>query len=200
MLSLLVPLDGNTLANLFDLPMTVWEKVVRTICVYLGITLVLRFVGKRLMAQMNNMDLVVVLLLSNVVQNAIIGDDNSLTGGLLGALVLVVFNALIDRLAQAWPTLKWLLDGKPAEVITDGEIDHAAVTRLGITDNELVAALRQQGADAAHEVQRAALLPSGELMVKLKRGEQSATRDELAAAVAEIKAYLDERLKPAADA
>ncbi len=199
MLSLLVPLDGNTLANLFDLPMSVWEKVARTILVYLGITIILRLVGKRLMAQMNNMDLVVVLLLSNVVQNAIIGNDNSLTGGLLGALVLVVFNALLDRLAQAWPTLKWLLDGKPADVITDGKIDHVAVTRLGITDNELVAALRQQGADAAHEVQRAALLPSGELMVKLKRGEQSATRDELTAAVAEIKAYLDERLKPASD-
>ena len=190
--------DWAALLTGMDIPPV--EKIVRTIAVYLGILILVRLGGKRLLAQMNNLDLVVVLLLSNVVQNAIIGDDNSLTGGLLGALVLVVFNALIDRLAQAWPTLKWLLDGKPAEVITDGEIDHAAVTRLGITDNELVAALRQQGADAAHEVQRAALLPSGELMVKLKRGEQSATRDELAAAVAEIKAYLDERLKPAADA
>ena len=65
------------------------EKVIRTVVVYLAIAVIIRIAGKRLMAQMNSLDLVVILLLSNVVQNAIIGADNSLSGGLLGAVVLV---------------------------------------------------------------------------------------------------------------
>ena len=83
--------------DLLHLPMPAAEKVIRTVAVYLGILIVIRVAGKRLMGQMNSQDLVVVLLLSNVVQNAIIGEDNSLIGGLLGAVVLVVVNAGLDR-------------------------------------------------------------------------------------------------------
>ena len=83
--------------DLLHLPMPAAEKVIRTVAVYLGILIVIRVAGKRLMGQMNSQDLVVVLLLSNVVQNAIIGEDNSLVGGLLGAVVLVVVNAGLDH-------------------------------------------------------------------------------------------------------
>ena len=80
-----------------------WEKVVRTVLVYVAILLIIRVAGKRLMAQMNSQDLVVVLLLSNVVQNAIIGNDNSLAGGVLGAVVLVAINTALT--AGPWSAL-----------------------------------------------------------------------------------------------
>ena len=76
-----------------------WEKILRTVVVYLGILILIRVAGKRLLAQMNSLDLVVILLLSNVVQNAIIGPDNSVLGAMIGAVVLVGFNALLDRFA-----------------------------------------------------------------------------------------------------
>ncbi len=76
------------------------EKVIRTVAVYLGVLLLLRLAGKRDLAQLNTSDLVVLLLLSNVVQNAVIGDDNSLVGGLVGAVALVAVNSVIVRLVQ----------------------------------------------------------------------------------------------------
>ena len=84
-----------------SMDISLWEKVLRTIVVYLGIAILIRVAGKRLLAQMSSLDLVVVLLLSNVVQNAIIGPDNSVLGGMIGAVVLIGFNAGLDRLAES---------------------------------------------------------------------------------------------------
>jgi uncharacterized membrane protein YcaP (DUF421 family) len=167
------------------------EKVARTVCVYLGIAALIRFGGKRLMAQMNSLDLVVVLLLSNVVQNALIGPDNSLLGGLVGALVLVGFNAGLDRLAQRFQSVRWFLEGTPTTLISDGRVDEAAVTRLGLTDNELLLALRRLGADHPEEVLVASLEPGGSIVVRLKPEEQSATKLDVATAVEQLKAYID---------
>src|SRR6478735_4177136 len=90
--------------DLLHLQMPAAEKVIRTVAVYLGILIVIRVAGKRLMGQMNSQDLVVVLLLSNVVQNAIIGEDNSLVGGLLGA----VSDASPHIGWEAWNSSRWL--------------------------------------------------------------------------------------------
>src|SRR6478672_256276 len=129
--------------DLFDLQMPVLEKVIRTVVIYLGIALIIRVAGKRLMAQMNSLDLVVVLLLSNVVQNAIIGEDNSLVGGLIGAVVLVAFNAVLDHWSMRSPRLAWLLSGKATQVITDGVVDHHQLRRLGMTEAELTNSIQQ---------------------------------------------------------
>ncbi|MDO4243748.1 MAG: hypothetical protein Q4C85_08345 [Actinomyces sp.] len=98
-------------SDLFVMTVPVADKVLRTVVVYLAIAVLLRVAGKRLMAQMNSLDLVVVLLLSNVVQNAIIGPDNSLLGGLLGAVVLIVVNVAADRWAQRLPRVRWAPGG-----------------------------------------------------------------------------------------
>jgi len=169
---------------------TLWEKVLRTVVVYAAITILIRVAGKRLLGQMNSLDLVVVLLLSNVVQNAIIGPDNSVLGAIVGAVVLVGFNALLDRLSHVSPAMRRLLVGQPTQVIEDGEVDHAALRRLGISLGELDLALRRQGSDEPGQVQVAALEPEGEIVVTLKPGERPATRDDLAAAVAELKALM----------
>jgi uncharacterized membrane protein YcaP (DUF421 family) len=183
---------GSGLSNdLFGLQISFWDKVIRTVVVYLGILLIIRVAGKRLMAQMNSMDLVVVLLLSNVVQNAIIGQDNSLIGGLIGAAVLVVVNAGLDRLAQRSPAVDWLLNGKPTTVVTDGVSDERALSRLGITPEELDNAIHQQGADSVSQVAHAAMEPGGTLTVRLEPGARSASIDDLRRAVDELAARID---------
>jgi uncharacterized membrane protein YcaP (DUF421 family) len=188
-----IAVRSSTVQDLLHIDIPPIEKVLRTVAVYLGILFIIRFAGKRLMAQMNSLDLVVVLLLSNVVQNAIIGQDNSLVGGLLGALVLVVVNALLDRWAQRNSRVDWLLNGRPTVVIRDGEVDDVAVRRLGMSPQELGNALRRQGVDSAAEVAYAAMEPGGTLTVRLKPGERSATIGDLRRAVAELTARLEQR-------
>jgi len=167
------------------------EKVLRTVLVYLAILVIVRVAGKRLLAQMNSLDLVVVLLLSNVVQNAIIGDDNSLVGGVLGAVVLVTANAGLERIAQVFPAFRRVVEGRPTPVVRDGEVIDGALDRLGMTRGELNWALRHQGADRVSEVETATLDPGGSLTVDLKDEEQALSQGEFRAEMARLHARLD---------
>lgn len=182
------------LTDLFSMDMSVWEKIARTIGVYAALLVLIRIFGKKLMAQMNSLDLVVVLLLSNVVQNAIIGDDNTLVGGIIGALVLVVVNWLLDLTASRVPALERLFSGTPTAVITDGRVDARALARLSITSEELAGVIQQQGADDVSEVRRAAILPGGSIVMELDEAAQNLSRAEFADALAELRAHLDARL------
>ena len=179
--------------DLLHLPMPAAEKVIRTIAVYLGILIVIRVAGKRLMGQMNSQDLVVVLLLSNVVQNAIIGEDNSLLGGLLGAAVLVLVNSGLDHWALRNPRVAWVLDGRPTEVVKDGLVDERALARLGLTREELENAIQVHGANSLAEVQRVAFEPGGSITVDLKPDARNATIGDLRRAVDALTARLDAR-------
>ncbi|NYG06850.1 uncharacterized membrane protein YcaP (DUF421 family) [Phycicoccus badiiscoriae] len=178
--------------DLFHLDIPPAEKIIRTIAVYLGILLIIRIAGKRLMAQMNSQDLVVVLLLSNVVQNAIIGNDNSLVGGLLGAAVLVLVNAGLDRWSLHSPRVAELLDGRPTEVVKDGVLDHRALAHVGMSPEELNNAIQKQGADSLSEVQRVALEPGGSITVELRPESRAATIGDLRRAVDALMARLEE--------
>jgi uncharacterized membrane protein YcaP (DUF421 family) len=175
----------------FQIPAT--EKILRTILVYAAVALLIRLFGRRILAQLNLSDLVVVLLLSNVVQNAIIGDDNSLSGGLLGALTLVVVDYLFDRVAFMIKGSERFFDGKPITVVQDGHVDSGKLRRLGIRDGELRTVLHRLGADHASEVEYATLRPGGAFDMSLKRPEQNANAGELDAAVRRIEARIDER-------
>jgi uncharacterized membrane protein YcaP (DUF421 family) len=177
--------------DLLHLPMPAAEKVIRTVAVYLGILIVIRVAGKRLMGQMNSQDLVVVLLLSNVVQNAIIGPDNSLVGGLLGAVVLVLVNAGLDRLTLRSPRLAWLLDGRPTVLVTDGVLDPRGLARLGMTSEELDNAIQAQGADSLSQVRRVAVAPGGSVTVELQPDARNATIGDLRRAVDALTARLE---------
>ena len=170
------------------------EKVIRTVVVYLFIGVLIRVAGKRMMAQLNSFDLVVVLLLSNVVQNAIIGEDNSLVGGLLGAAVLVLFNALMDRVALMGPRSTWLFQGSPTVLVTHGKVDEKAVHRVGLRDHEIMSALHHQGADGPNEVRRASLEPGGTWNIELMRDEQAASFGDLRQAVLDLQRHIDARL------
>ncbi len=180
------------IVNLFthmDLP--VWDKVLRTVTVYLAILVLIRVAGRRLMAQMNSLDLVVVLLLSNVVQNAIIGPDYSLLGGLIGATVLVVGNTILDRFYFTFPRFGRAMEGRPVELIRHGKFDKRAMRAVGVTPYEMAVELGRQGAVEVDQIATASLTPGGSLMMDFEPGDRPITRDELNAAVATIMAKLD---------
>src|SRR5664279_2219110 len=110
------------LDHMFQLPLPVLEKLVRPIIVYLVLVVLLRLFGKRELAQLNPFDLVVLLSLSNTVQNAIIGEDNSVTGGVIGAIGLLAINWLVVRVLFRSPKLTRLLEGRAIVLIRNGQI------------------------------------------------------------------------------
>jgi uncharacterized membrane protein YcaP (DUF421 family) len=181
-------------SDVTELQISSGEKILRTVAVYLGLAILLRLAGKRVLAQLNNFDLVVVLLLSNVVQNAVIGPDDSVSGGLLGAATLLAFNAVYVRLGTRNDRLQWLLEGRPTTLVTQGEFDHARIGRLGLKESEVLAALKHQGADSVDEVESARIDPGGSLLVELDRDAQDASFLELRTEIDRLRAHLDDRL------
>ena len=141
------------------------DKVARTIAVYLFLVLALRLAGKRELAQLNSFDLVVLLLLSNTVQNAIIGPDNSLLGGLLGAAVLLAANYPTVRLGFQHPALARALEGTPTTLVQDGKMLDGNLRRYLITREELMAAIRRQGGRNLQDIEVVVLEASGALTV-----------------------------------
>jgi uncharacterized membrane protein YcaP (DUF421 family) len=131
--------------HLVHLGISPGEKAIRTVAVYLALLVLLHLSGKRQLAQLNSFDLVVLLLLSNVVQNAIIGDDLSLVGGLLGAVILVAANYALVHFAFMSPRFGKAIQGGATVIVKDGKPDEEALRKLAITHEELVAALRRQG-------------------------------------------------------
>jgi hypothetical protein len=142
--------------DLWQVQVPLIEKVLRTVLVYGGLVVLLRVAGKRDLAQLNSFDLVVLLLLANVVQKAVIGSDNSLAGGLLGAAVLVAVNAGVVRSANRYPRLLRLFEGSPTTLVQDGQLAPGALRRLGLRHGDVVAACRRQGADDISEIKQAA--------------------------------------------
>ncbi|HEX2894660.1 MAG TPA: YetF domain-containing protein [Marmoricola sp.] len=176
--------------NLMHLDLSVWEKVARTVAVYLVLAVLIRLAGKRDLAQLNAFDLVVMLLLSNVVQNAVIGPDNSLLGGVIGAVVLVGVNAGIVRLARRSDRVSRLLEGSPTTLAHDGVWDDEALRHEGLRKADAEAALRRQNANSVHEVERVSIEPGGAIVATLREDLQSATRADIARLEAKLDALL----------
>jgi Predicted membrane protein len=138
------------------------EKLVRTLVVYGALLFGLRLAGKRELSQLNPFDLVVLLLLSNTVQNAIIGNDNSVVGGLFGAAILLIVNHFLVRYLFKSGRLD-KLEGSPDILILDGMIAHARLSEELITLAELEAAARRQGIASLDQVQECRLETGGAL-------------------------------------
>jgi uncharacterized membrane protein YcaP (DUF421 family) len=124
---------------------TVMERVVRAAVGYGFLLVAFRLTGKRQVGQLTPFDLVVLLIISNVLQNAMIGPDNSVTGGLVGAITIFACNGLVARVSFASRRVERLVDGKPTLLVRDGTIDEAAMRRELVTHAELHAALREAG-------------------------------------------------------
>lgn len=160
------------------------EKAIRTIVVYLAIYLLLRLAGKRQLAQLSTFDFVVILLLSNVVQNAIIGQDDSLVGGLWGAVVLILFNFVVIFFVFLNPRLERDLRGRPKTLVTEGRLQERAMRQTLISASELDAALRRQGYRGVDAVDQVVLEPEGTLDVT---GKPHATLEDVLAALERIE-------------
>jgi len=154
------------LEHMFQMPLPILEKLARPVIVYLVLVVLLRLFGKRELAQLNPFDLVVLLSLSNTVQNAIIGDDNSVTGGVIGAFGLLAINWLVVRFLYRSPHMMRALEGRTAVLIRDGHVDERALERESLTHEELLEAIHRQGFEAIHQVRRCELEPNGTFYVE----------------------------------
>jgi uncharacterized membrane protein YcaP (DUF421 family) len=156
-------LPAQTWADMFWLGLPVLEKVLRSCLVYIFMVAGLRLFGKRELAQTNTFDFIVLLTLSNTVQNAIIGDDNSITGGVIGASALLVLNYMVVRFLFRRAKLDRFLEGQPVLLIEHGKVRQRILDRELITLTELTAAAHKQGIRSLEDVDRCVLETGGSL-------------------------------------
>jgi len=168
----------SLLQSMFTLDPSVVEKVLRPIMVYVFLIAGLRLAGKRELAQMNPFDLVVLLTISNTVQNAIIGRDDSVTGGLIGAATLLIVNHIAVRLVYAHKRVQHIVEGTPTELIKSGRVVTANLEAELVTPEELEAAALKQGFTSLDEIDRAILEPGGSMTFFHKRPTPDEARDE----------------------
>jgi len=166
--------------DMFVLALPLLEKILRPIVVYAFLVVSLRLSGKRELVQLNPFDLVVLLTLSNTVQNAIIGDDNTITGGIIGATSLLVVNYLVVRFLYNHRSLDQLIEGKADVLVEDGKVRTQHLKRELITMAQLEAAARKQGFQSLSEVQQCVLEPGGTItFLGRKPGTDEARHSEL---------------------
>jgi len=149
--------------DMFVLGLPLLEKILRPIIVYGFLVISLRLSGKRELVQLNPFDLVVLLTLSNTVQNAIIGDDNSVSGGLIGATSLLAINYLVVRFLYGHNKLEEIVEGQSDVLVENGKVRDERLKKELITRHQLEAAARKQGFDSLADVEKCVLEPSGTL-------------------------------------
>jgi uncharacterized membrane protein YcaP (DUF421 family) len=194
---MLVGMNFSAIFNhMFQLPLPIVEKLARPVIVYLVLVVLLRLFGKRELAQLNPFDLVVLLSLSNTVQNAIIGDDNSVSGGVIGAFGLLAINWLVVRVLFRSPQLTRVLEGSAAVLVRDGRIDTKMLARESLTREELMEVIHRQGFENLDQVRRCELEPNGTFYVEAfeptssdrRHAELLARLDALSREVAALRA------------
>lgn len=149
--------------DMFVLELPLLEKILRPVVIYAFLVISLRLSGKRELVQLNPFDLVVLLTLSNTVQNAIIGDDNTVLGGIIGATSLLVTNYLVVRFLYDHRKLDQMVEGRADVLIEDGKVRTQHLRKELITMPQLQAAARKQGFDSLSEVEQCVLEPGGTL-------------------------------------
>jgi len=159
---------AKMMQDLFVLNVPVMEKILRPILVYLAMVVLLRVFGKRELAQLNPFDLVVLLSVSNTVQNAIIGEDNTLTGGLIGAVSLFAMNYVVVRFLFRHRRLDQMLEGSPTQLVFGGQVLREGLSKELLTESELAAVAHRQGFDNLSEIESCVLEPGGNFFIKGK--------------------------------
>jgi uncharacterized membrane protein YcaP (DUF421 family) len=155
--------------DMFVMGLPLAEKILRPIFVYAFLVVSLRLSGKRELVQLNPFDLVVLLTLSNTVQNAIIGEDNSVLGGLIGATSLLATNYLVVRFLYDHRKLDQIVEGRADVLVEDGKVRVQNLKKELITKSQLEAAARKQGFASLSEVQQCVLEPGGTLTFLAKK-------------------------------
>ena len=146
-----------------------WELILRGIIIYIFLIALLRVTGKRQIGQMSPFDLVLLLVLSNAVQNSMNGGDNSVIGGMISAATLVAINWLVGLLTYKSRRAEALIEGRPELLIHNGKLFETILARAQLTRHELRAALRESGCDDIEDVHAAFLENDGTISVIPKR-------------------------------
>jgi uncharacterized membrane protein YcaP (DUF421 family) len=146
---------------IFDMGISVGEKLIRALIVYAFLLAALRLLGKRELAQQDTLDFLVLLLVANAVQNGIIGSDNSVTGAIVGALALFAINYTCKALAYRYPWADRAFEGSPSFLIRDGQVVPSTMRRELISRPELKAIARRQGYESLDEIGTAVLETDG---------------------------------------
>jgi uncharacterized membrane protein YcaP (DUF421 family) len=179
--------------DIFTLGVPFGEKLLRPLLVYGFLVLALRVGGKRELAQLTTLDFIVLLAVTNAVQNGIIGDDNSVTGAVLGATMLFALNGALAWVLYRHLRLRRLVAGRPTVLVSDGALDERALRHEGLSADDLLCVVQEQGAETFAEVARATLEPNGRLVVQVKKPSPvDVGRAELAADYAALRRQLDE--------
>ncbi len=165
-------------SHLFILTIPVLEKIIRPIIVYFFLIIGLRLAGKRELGQLNPFDLIVLLTISNTVQNAIIGEDNSLLGGLIGAATLLIVNFLVVRLIHKNRFLERLLEGKSEFLIQHGQIQKSWMDKESIDLAELEMAAHKQGFELLDIIETAKIDQEGNIIFVPKASHQDEKRHQ----------------------
>jgi len=191
-------MNAGIVHDLFHVSIPIAEKILRPVIVYAFLVICLRVFGKRELAQLNPFDIVVLLSLSNAVQNAIIGKDDSLVGGLVGALSLLLTNWLVVRYLFQHRRLDEIFAGKPTTLIEKGHVHDKALARESLSHSELLTMAHRQGFSSLKEIETCILEPGGTIFIKRKgqppderrQGELLARIDKLSAQIEDLKGRL----------
>jgi uncharacterized membrane protein YcaP (DUF421 family) len=163
--------DASVTQDMFKVGVPVIEKILRPVIVYIFLVIALRIFGKRELAQLNPFDLIVLLSLSNTVQNAIIGDDNSVLGGMIGASSLFLVNYVVVRYLFRHRRLDQILEGSPTTLVKEGRVQHAALAKELLSESELRTVVHRQGFKL-YEVKECVLEPGGVVSIVGKQPGQ----------------------------
>jgi uncharacterized membrane protein YcaP (DUF421 family) len=175
-------MNTQLVTNMFYLGLPVLEKILRPVIIYVVLVIGLRLAGKRELAQLNPFDLVVLLTLSNTVQNAIIGNDTSVTGGIIGAATLLLVNYLVVRFLYGHRQIEQIVEGDADALIENGQVNMERLEKEIITLAELEAAAHKQGFASLSEVERAVLEPGGTItFIGQKPAPEAARHQEIVA-------------------
>jgi len=161
--------------DMFTLDPSVAEKILRSAVIYGFLILALRIGGKRELSQLNTMDFIVLLAVANAVQNGIIGEDNSLTGAIIGASTLFVINGVALIAVSRSRTLRRILVGTATPIVESGAINHRNLRRLRMTTDDLTQAIVEAGGNDVSDVVRCVVEPNGHIAVTLADRNASAT-------------------------
>jgi uncharacterized membrane protein YcaP (DUF421 family) len=186
-------MDSRMWTDMFHLGLPLLEKILRPVLVYIFLVAALRLAGKRELAELNPMDLVVLLMLSNTVQNAIIGDDTSLVGGIVGGIALLTANAGLARFVYKNKRLQRIVEGSTEDLIENGVVLEKKLDGESLSIKDLEAAARQEGLGSLDEVERAVLEASGRIsFIPRKPASETNLTDEVLKRLDQISRELAE--------
>lgn len=161
---------------MFHLQVDAWSIAIRTVIIYVAVLLGFRLAGKRELGQMTPFDLVVILLVANAVQNAMVGPDTSVTGGLIAAAVLFAGNYGLASLRERVPWLQTALEGSPTLLVRNSAYIKENLRREGLEEDEVLMAMREHGIGDVKEVETAVLETDGSISIVPKSGQAMKTR------------------------